>query len=534
MRKAVLLLLFSSSTIIVPAQSIETLKIRSVREQKERAWMQEYMFFLSIPNIAADTAGLQHNAAFILKMMEQRGIQNTRLLYADTKKVPPVVYGEVNTPGATRTLVFYAHYDGQPVDTTQWAKGIRPFVPTLVNGSLEKGAAIIPFPGANTKYDPEWRIYARGASDDKAGVMAILSAYESIKAAGFAPQYNLKFFFEGEEEAGSTHLGEIFQKHASLLSSDLWIICDGPVHQSGKKAISFGVRGDAHVEITVYGPARPLHSGHYGNWAPNPGLSLARLLSSMKDENGKVAIKEFYSDVTPLTAEEKQALAAIPPVSGQMKQELKFINEEMPGVGLENAIMMPSLNINGMQSGNIGPKASNVIPVTASAVLDLRLVPGNDYQRQQQRVVNHIKEQGFYITENEPTDAERKQYPKIAKVKLSDGYNAQRTPIGLPDVQKVVLAVKSTTPEQVVLIPSMGGSLPLFLFEKYLKAKTITVPIANHDNNQHAENENIRLKNLWDGIETFAAIMLIPPSPLMLALKLQRRRKGELGRSARF
>lgn len=509
MRKAVFLFLFSISTCIVYAQSVETLKIRSVREQKEKVWLREYASFLSIPNIAADTTGLKRNADFILQMMNQRGIQNSRLLYADTKKAPPVVYGEVNTPGATRTLILYAHYDGQPVDTTQWAKGLRPFVPTLVNGSLEKGAAIIPFPAANTNYDPEWRIYARGVSDDKAGVMAILSAYESIRAAGYALKYNLKFFFEGEEEAGSPHLHEIFQKHASLLRSDLWIICDGPVHQSGKKAISFGVRGDAHVEITVYGPARPLHSGHYGNWAPNPALLLVRLLASMKDENGRVTVKGFYSDVTPLTDEEKQALATIPSVNIQMKEELKFVNEEMPGVSLENAIMMPSLNINGIQSGNVGPRASNVIPIAASAVLDLRLVPGNDYQKQQQRVVNHIKEQGFYITENDPTNEERKQYPKIAKIKLSDGYNAQRTPIGLPDVQKVVAAVRSTTGDQVVLLPSMGGSLPLFLFEKYLNAKTITVPIANHDNNQHAENENIRLQNLWNGIETFAAIMMM-------------------------
>jgi acetylornithine deacetylase/succinyl-diaminopimelate desuccinylase-like protein len=414
----------------------------------------------------------------------------------------------VITPGAQQTLIFYAHYDGQPVDSTQWIKGLHPFRPQLVNGSLEKGAAMIPIP-ANGKYDAAWRLYARGASDDKAGVMAILSAFEAIRRSGQQLHYNIKFFFEGEEEAASPHLQEIFQKYRSLLQSDLWIICDGPVHQSGRKMISFGVRGDAHVELTVYGPARPLHSGHYGNWAPNPGLMLAKLLASMKDDRGRVTVKGFYDDVTPLTTEEKAALAIIPPVGDQMKTELKFIAEEMPGIALNDAIMMPSLNINGMQSGNIGAKAANVIPVSASAVLDLRLVPGNDYQKQQRRVINHIKEQGYYITENEPTDAERNRYPKIAKIKLDEGYNAQRTPMNLPAVQKVIAAVKSTTTEQVVLIPSMGGSLPLFIFEKYLNAKTITVPIANHDNNQHAENENIRIANLWNGIETLAAIMLM-------------------------
>ncbi|MBV9987607.1 MAG: M20/M25/M40 family metallo-hydrolase [Chitinophagaceae bacterium] len=504
MKKLCCLFLFSIQIILAVAQSPQTLKIRAVRRQNEKAWMAEYFAFLTIPNIAVDTQHLRENAKFIVQMMRQRQIGNIQLLQPDTRTAPPAVYGEVLTPGATQTLTFYAHYDGQPVDSTQWLKELSPFMPKLTNGSLEKGAAIIPW---TDTYDPEWRLYARGASDDKAGVMAILAAFEAIQRSGQQLHYNIKFFFEGEEEAGSPHLYEIFQKYTTLLRSDLWIICDGPVHQSGKKMISFGVRGDTRMDLTVYGPSRPLHSGHYGNWAPNPGLMLAKLLSSMKDEKGRVTVKRFYDDVVPLTREENAALAAIPPVGDQMKKELKFVTEEMPGVTLNEAIMMPSLNINGMQSGNIGAKAANVIPVTASAVLDLRLVPGNDYQKQQQRVLDHIKEQGYYVIDHEPTDAERNRYAKIAKVTPSDGYNAQRTPMDLPAVQKVIAAVRSTTSDQVVLLPSMGGSLPLFVFEKYLNAKTITVPIANHDNNQHAENENIRIANLWNGIETLAAIM---------------------------
>ncbi len=503
---AMLLVFFSAQS-----QSPETLMVRAFRQQKEHAWLEEYLSFLSVPNTATDTLGLKKNAALIMQMMTKRGINNVQLLYPATAGKAPSVYGEVMVPGATQTLIFYAHYDGQPVDSTQWAKGLKPFVPKLVKGALEKGAAMTAFPANLSNIDPDWRIYARGASDDKAGVMAILCAYEAISRSGLALHSNIKFFFEGEEEAGSAHLGEIFQQYKSLLRSDLWVICDGPVHQSGKKAVLFGARGDAHVEITVYGPARPLHSGHYGNWAPNPGLLLAKLLSSMKDENGKVTIKGFYDDTKPLTDAEKKALAAMPPVDAQMKEELKIVNEEMPGIALADAIMLPSLNINGMQSGNVGPKASNVIPVSASAVLDLRLVPGNDYKLQQQKVVNHVKDQGYHVTDEEPTDAERKIFPKIAKIKLSEGYNAQRTPLSLPVAQSVIAAVQSTTNEQVVAIPTMGGSLPLFLFDKYLNAVTITVPIANHDNNQHAENENIRLRNLWNGIESLAAVMLIPP-----------------------
>ena len=363
--------------------------------------------------------------------------------------------------------------------------------------------------------NPEWRIAARGASDDKGGVMAILLAYEAIKAGGFTPAYNIKFFFEGEEEAGSPHLNEILQQHTSLLQSDLWIICDGPVHQSGKKLVSFGVRGDAGMELTVYGSKRPLHSGHYGNWAPNPALLLSKLLASMKDDDGKVLVKGFYDKVKPLTNAEKQALSEVPPVDAMMKDELGFLQADTRSQSLVQSIMLPSLNINGMQSAGTGKLASNIIPTTAIASLDLRLVPGTDYREQQQLIEAHIRQQGFYITREEPTDAERKQYPKIAKVIASKGYNAQRTPIDMPIAQQVIEAVRSTTRDQVVLLPSMGGSLPLFLFEQYLSAKTITVPIANHDNNQHAENETLRLQNFWNGIETMAALMLKhhPPTP---------------------
>ncbi len=495
------------------AQTNELLKIRNYREQHENTWIKQFMSFLSLPNIAAVNADMQLNAVRIMEMMKERSIQNVQLLYPTTKNAPPAVYGEVFVPGAKQTIIFYAHYDGQPVDSNKWAKGFHPFKPVIINGPLKDQNEFINF-SATTKLQPDYRIVARGASDDKAGVMAMLFAYEAIQAQGYSPTFNMKFFFEGEEEAGSTHLDEILQQHASLLQSDLWIICDGPVHQSGKKSISFGVRGDAGMEISLYGSKRPLHSGHYGNWAPNPALQLSKLLASMKDDNGKVLIKGFYDKVIPLSKAEKEALASVPPVDLQMKKELGFTKPESNGLSLVESIMLPSLNINGMQSAGVGKYASNVIPIIATANLDLRLVPGTDAQEQVQLVEAHIRNQGFFLTHTEPSDEERNQYEKIAKVTSGKGYNAQRTPIDLPIAQQVIKAVRSSTLEQVVLLPSMGGSLPLFLFEKYLSAKTITVPIANHDNNQHAENENLRLQNFWNGIETMAALMLIPPSPL--------------------
>lgn len=510
MKKQYLLFLFN---IIVwqhlVAQTPDVLSIRKFRENEARGIMDEFVSFLSIPNLAKDTLNIKKNTIFIMDMMHRRGIQNVQLLQPLTAGAPPAVFGEVNVPGAKQTLVFYAHYDGQPVNPAQWAKGLVPFEPKLYTSALDNNGSNIPFPN-DGKYNPGWRIYGRSSSDDKAGVDAILNAYDAIKKTGMHPSFNLKFFFEGEEEAGSTHLNEILEKYASLLQSDLWIICDGPVHQSGKKQIVFGVRGDTHLDLTVYASKRPLHSGHYGNWAPNPAMMLAKLLASMKDDNGRVTVKGFYDDVTPLTPAEKKALQDVPSVDEQMKNELGIRSSEMKEVGLSEAINMPSLNINGMESGNVGKMASNQIPTFATAVIDLRLVLGNDWKRQQQKVIDHIKSQGYFVIDREPTDEERKKYEKIIKVIADkDSYNAQRTALDLPIAQKVIDAVRSTTSEEVVLQPTMGGSLPLFLFEKYLHAKTITVPIANHDNNQHAENENIKLQNLFDGIEIMAALMLI-------------------------
>lgn len=502
-----LLLVFHTS-VAQPKNS----QVRKYIQDRAAPLVKEYAEFLSIPNVAADSAGLQKTADRIAEMMRQRGIQEVQFLPAGTPGVPPAVYGEVMVPGAVKTLVFYAHYDGQPVNPDQWAEGLEPFKPLFYSGRIDKDGRPLPVP-AGGAIDPEWRIYARSASDDKAGVFAILNGWAALRESRLKPACNLKFFFEGEEEAGSTHLPEILKKHQALLKSDLWIICDGPVHQSGKKQIVFGVRGDAHLDLTVYGPKRPLHSGHYGNWAPNPAMTLVKLLASMKDENGRVTIKDFYEDVTPLTVAEQKALSEVPSVDEQMKAELGLNAPEMKGLSLVEAINLPSLNINGIQSGNVGKMASNQIPTFATAVLDLRLVLGNDWQKQQQKVIKHMEAQGFHVTDREPTDEERARYPKLIRViGKEDGYNAQRTTMDLPIIQNVIKAVRSTTSYPLVLQPTMGGSLPLYVFEQILAAKTVTVPIANADNNQHAENENIRLGNLFDGIETMAAIMLMEAS----------------------
>lgn len=484
--------------------------MRDYRLANEWPLLREYFELLSLPNVASDNQNIRRNAAHIMEMMKQRGL-DPRLLEADSPNTPPAVYAEWKTPGAQRTLLFYAHYDGQPTDPKQWTRTL-PWEPVFRTAAIEVGGQIVSDAGppARTPINPQWRIYARSASDDKAGVMAILSAFAALKAKGIALNSNIKFFFEGEEEAGSPHLVEIIRRHKDLLAADAWIICDGPVHQSGRKQVVFGARGDTNVDVTVYAAKRPLHSGHYGNWSPNPAMMLARLLASMKDEEGRVTIDGWYSDVEPLGEAELRAIADAPKYDAELQKQLGLKRVEGGGKTLMELINVPSLNINGFGSGDIGALARNVIPTTASAVLDLRLVKGNDHKRQTQRLVDHIKKQGYHVIDREPTDAERAQHPLIARVNARPGgYDAERTRMDLPISVAVIKAVQSTTPDKIVLLPTSGGSLPLSIITENLRTVTISVPIANYDNNQHAEDENIRLQNLWDGIETFAALMTI-------------------------
>ena len=485
--------------------------VREYRRAHEHRILQEFVRLLSLPNVASERENIRRNAALIADMMRSRGL-SPRLLETAAQVAPPAVYGEWRVPGATRTLVFYAHYDGQPADTRQWS-GQTPWQPLLRSGTLESGGKILPLPGRDEPINPEWRLYARSAADDKGGVVAILSAFDALIATGTKLTSNIKFFFEGEEEAGSPHLADVISRHKELLQSDAWIICDGPVHQSGRKQVVFGVRGDTNVDVTVYGALRPLHSGHYGNWAPNPAMLLARLLASMKDEAGRVTVPGWYDDAEPLGEIERRAIMEAPRYDEELRAQLGIGRAEGGGQSLLELINLPSLNINGINSADVGAQSRNVIPTTATAALDLRLVKGNDYRRQVERLVSHIRRQGFHVVDRDPTDAERRQHPLIAKVThRPGGYNAARTPMDLPVSLAVVETVQSVSAQPVVRLPTLGGSLPLSIIGENLGGvPTITVPLANYDNNQHAENENLRIQNLWDGIEIVAAIMAMKP-----------------------
>ena len=477
------------------------LAARQWRQQHERAIMNEFVALLAIPNIASDHANIQRNAEAIAQMMEKRGIA------AKLVSVPggnPVVFGEIKTPAATRTIVLYAHYDGQPLDPKEWAT--PPFTPSLRDKQIERDGQVIPLPAAGQRFDPEWRMYARGSADDKAPIIAMMTALDAIRAAGIKTKSNIKFAFEGEEEAGSANLDKTLAANKALFSGDLWLMCDGPVHQTRRQLIAFGARGATRVDVTVYGARGELHSGHYGNWAPNPALLLARLLVSMKDENGHVLVEHFYDQVEPLSDIEKRAIADAPDIDADLMREFWLGSTEGGGKKLTELITLPSLNIRGMASSRIGAQASNVIPATASATMDVRLVKGMDPRITAERVIEHIRKQGFFVVDQEPTREMRLAHPKVAMVVAGRYEAATRTSMDLPISQEVIRVVESARGPAVKL-PNMGGGLPLTSVERPLGTRTIVIPIGNHDNNQHSYNENLRLQNLWDGIELMAALI---------------------------
>ncbi len=463
----------------------------AVAQERERVFT-EFIEFLKIPNVASDTPNIRRNAEWIRDAFIERGLK-ARLL--ETAGAPPVVFAEWPVPEAKRTIVLYAHYDGQPADVKQW-KGSAPWEPSLRGGRMD---------------DPEARLYARSSSDDKAPIVAMLAAIDRLKQRGRTPTVHLKFVFEGEEEAGSTHLGEILRQNSAALKADYWLICDGPVHQSRRPLLYFGARGVVGLNLTVYGASRELHSGHYGNWAPNAAMRLAELLASMRNADNRVAIEGFYDGIAPLSKTERDALDAAPPVDAAMKKELLLAQAEH--YSLAASVNEPALNIRGLASASVGGESRNVVPNEATASIDIRLVKGISPEQAVERLRAHIRKQGYFVISAAPTEAERLAHPRLAMLNVSDfGYAAVRTPMDLPESKEVIAAVKKWR-QDLVLLPTLGGSVPLSIIEQVVRVPMIGVPIVNHDNSQHAANENLRLQNLWDGIDLFSALFSLTPLP---------------------
>ncbi|PCI51689.1 MAG: peptidase M20 [Alphaproteobacteria bacterium] len=477
--------------------------VSDYRQKHEREILTEYFEFLSIPNHASNQEDILRNARHMVQMMKKRGI-TTKIL--DNAPGSPAVYGELKTPGATTTILFYSHYDGQRVVPENWSSD--PFKPVLKTNYLARGGKEVSFDSLSFPVDPDLRIFARSTSDDKAPIAMVLSTLDALKAKGIPLSVNLKFFFEGEEESGSPYLENMLKKHGHLLKSDLMLFADGPVHQSGKKKLTFGARGPVGFEVTVYGPDRPLHSGHYGNYAPNPITMLAHLIASMRADDSRITIAGFYDEVLAPTSAELAAISRLPRIDKKLHEELAIGRQESPGVRYQESILWPALNLKGIRAGEVGGKSRNAIVTTATAAFGYRMVPNQTPALLKKLTEKHIEAQGYHIVRERPDVKTRRRYERVAKVTWTNyGYPGLRTPVDLPvSVALISILRDDLGYKDLVVIPSSGGSLPISYFDEALKVPLIMLPIANYDNNQHAQDENIRIGNLWDGMEMYAGV----------------------------
>jgi acetylornithine deacetylase/succinyl-diaminopimelate desuccinylase-like protein len=498
-KRLIVLLVFLAPSLCWPSPSEVAAQVRDWRQAHEQEIVDGFAELLSIPNVASDTVNIRRNADYISGLLGPRGFE-VQLL--EVEGSPPVVFAERPVAGADKTLMIYVHYDGQPVNPDDWASD--PWTPVLRNGPVEQGGEIVPM---KAPFEDEWRIFGRSAGDDKAPIIALTAALDALESAGIPLTVNLKLFLEGEEEAGSPHLQEMLARHKALLGADLWLFCDGPVHQSRQWQMAYGVRGSYGFGLTIHGPNRPLHSGHYGNWAPNPIVMLLELIGTMRDAQGNILIEGYHEQVIAPTLLEMEAIETAPMIDDMMTAELGIGRPETRE-RLELAIMRPAMNLRGIRSGDVGSKSRNAIQVSATASIGLRLVPAQTPDYLRKVIERHIADQGWTIVHGPPGDDQRLEHERIAELDWSEaGYPAYRSPLGLPVARAVAAIVNELADGTLIRMPTMGGSLPLYLIDQEVGNPVVILPIANHDNNQHGSDENLRLKNLWDAIEIYAAVL---------------------------
>jgi acetylornithine deacetylase/succinyl-diaminopimelate desuccinylase-like protein len=478
----------------------------ALAETLAQATLREYLDLVALPNDAIKPADLQRNVDFLARAFTRRGFTTTALDNAGK----PLLFAEWPThlPGA-KTVLFYLHLDGQPVVDREWSQP-NPWQP-VVKRRAANGWDIV---ATDTLFarplDPELRVFGRSTSDDKAPIMMLLAAFDGLRQQGTAPAINVKVIIDSEEEKGSPTIRGVVESHKDQLRCDALIIMDGPRHASERPTLVFGNRGATHVSLTVYGPRQPLHSGHYGNYVPNPAIRLARLIASMKDDQGRVTVAGYY-DRIKLTAAEKKLLAATGDDEVAIRKRVGIRTAERVGGNLQEALQFPSLNVLGMAAASVGDKASNIIPHQAIAELDLRTTPETPPEYLFGLLQKHVEAQGYHLVNSAPTDDERAAFDKLATLTLGISGRAERTPIDSPIGAWAYAALQRTSLRgDPVRIRMMGGSVPTDSLVEVLGAPFVIVPLVNGDNNQHTFDENMRIGHYVEGIRAIAGLLRSP------------------------
>jgi acetylornithine deacetylase/succinyl-diaminopimelate desuccinylase-like protein len=463
--------------------------------------IKEHRSLVSIP-CDAFSDDMQKNVDWLKKAFTKRRFAVKELATSTV----PIVFAERIVDSRLPTVLFYFHFDGQPVDKRKWDQE-DPFTPVIKQKNPEGKWETISYDKIND-WDKEWRVFARAAADDKAPIIMFLQALDIMKEQSVSQAFNIKVLLDGEEEKSSTGLKETIDKYKDNYAADHIIIMDGPAHPTNRPTLMFGCRGIASATLIVYGPKVPQHSGHYGNYAPNPAFRASNLLASMKSDDGRVKIKGFYDGIV-FDAKTKKILADVPDDEMYIRTQIGIAQPDNVGNSYQEALQYPSLNIKGMSCAWIGKQTRTIVPDKAIVQLGIRLVKETDGVDMINLIQKHIENEGYYVIDREPTEEERLKYPKIATYIGRPSVNAFRTELDSPTGEWLTRAIQNvySTEEDVIRIRTMGGTIPVTPIIQAINAPAVIVPMVNMDNNQHSPNENIRIGNLYNGIKTCFGIL---------------------------
>ncbi len=495
-----LLLLILVSCVSVLSQSSE--KLNNLSQSKTASALQELKEFLSIPNDALNAEDIDKNLNWLDTAFKKRGFSTEILLTTRT----PLFLAERKFKGAKKTVLFYMHFDGQGIDPSKWNQP-NPYKAVLKEKN-ETGYEIISWDKAKENPNPEWRVFARSSSDDKGPIVMLLSAMDLLdKNLNGKSKINIKVILDGEEEKGSQHLAAAVLKYKEKLQADYLIINDGPMHLSAQPTLVFGCRGITSVVLTTYGPRTPQHSGHYGNYAPNPVFRMAKLLASMKDDDGRVIISGYYDGIE-FSEETKKVLQAVPDDTVKMHQIIGIAQSEKVGRYYQESLQYPSLNVRGIQAAWVGAQTRTIVPEKTVASIDIRLVPESDPDRLKALLKKYIEQQGYYVIDRVPTEKERLTHAKILTFEAGKAGMPFRTNIDSEVGKWLEGTMESGLGKAPIKVRIMGGTVPIAPFINALEIPAVIVPLVNADNNQHSPNENLKIWNFTNGIQTFLALMV--------------------------
>lgn len=482
------------------SQSLSRDQISSLSQKQFPKAIETYREFLSIPNNGNFPEETAMNVAWCMKTFKRLGFQAQII----QSKGVPHVYAEKKSKKSDRSILFYLQIDGQPVDTSAWNQEspFKAVLKTLKDGKWET----IGWERLESDYSPDYRVFARSASDSKGPAIAFLSAIEIMKNENIEADFTIKVIADFQEEMGSRTLPELVLANKELFDAEMMLIMDGTRHISNLPTLTFGARGIATITLKVFGATRNLHSGQYGNYAPNPVFKLAKLIGAMKDEEGRVTIPGFYEGVN-LSERDLELLNDVPEDQEEIQRSLGIAGPDSVGSTYQESLQYPSLNVRGLRAAWTGKEVRTLIPAEAVAEIDMRLVPETDGLRQVSLVRNFIEEQGFHMVDSIPSEEERRQYSKLISFNYRLGSKPFRTELSSPIGDWLSSAMERTFGDQFVKMRATGGSQPIAPFITTLNLPAVSVRIPNPDNNIHAPNENLRVGNFLEGIQMCLGVL---------------------------